>query len=269
MPSLQSDTPTLNVSLFDSAPQYREKAALWYIFSDFSLFAPLAGGRVWKWFAINIPMDLGTGGAFTRDIDIVARLHDFPRSQDWFYRTWEVKVSLVCKDGTPRSVKVGKLNRTLSQLKGYRKFGSPDVSLLDLYICEEGYIRLNSFPPPTLAEGISNKIAELRRHGFGYQLLPFEPDSRLPSGVWTYKLPTAWSPLRNTFDLVPPKTAGPEQPFSRFAYRLNEFFENANDRSGKSFNQIVYCRQCRGLQLLRAKYDHLCPACKADLIPQF
>jgi len=94
------------------------------------LFAPLAEGRVWKWFAINIPMDLGTGGAFTSDMDIIARLHDFPRSQEWLYKTWEVKVSLLCKDGSGLSLKAGKLKRTVTQLNAYRDFGSPAVSLI-------------------------------------------------------------------------------------------------------------------------------------------
>ncbi|MCJ7791003.1 MAG: hypothetical protein MUP49_01085, partial [Dehalococcoidia bacterium] len=80
---------------------------------------------MWRWFAINIPMDLGTGGEFTSDIDILARLSDFPHSKEWIYRTWEVKVSLICKDGTARSLKAGKIERTIKQLKAYRDFGSP------------------------------------------------------------------------------------------------------------------------------------------------
>ena len=106
------------------------------------LFAPLAEGRVWKWFAINIPMDLGTGGTFTSDMDIIAMLHDFPGSKEWLYKTWEVKVSLLCKDGSALSLKAGKgkLKRTVTQLKAYRKFGSPAVSLIDVYVCEAGFM---------------------------------------------------------------------------------------------------------------------------------
>ncbi|MGA7565892.1 MAG: hypothetical protein WBW53_07455 [Terriglobales bacterium] len=214
-------------------------------------------------------MDLGTGGGeFTRDIDIVARLHDFPRSQKWLYKTWEVKVSLLGRDGTARSLKVGKLNRTVSQLKGYRKFGSPDVSLLDIYVCEEGFMGSNGFPPTALRSSISSKVAELRQRGFGYQLLPFEPGTDPEDGVGMFRIPTTWNPLRNTFDLLPATIAGPDQPFSRFAERLNDFFERAR-QPPQPFNQIVYCRQCRKLHLIRMKNDHFCPSCKDNLILQF
>jgi hypothetical protein len=100
----------------------REANNLAHFFPDAS-FRTLAEGRVWKWFAINIPMDLGTGGAFTSDIDVIARLHDFPRSQEWLYKTWEVKVSLLCKDGSALSLQSREIekNRHAAQsLSGFR-----------------------------------------------------------------------------------------------------------------------------------------------------
>ena len=81
------------MTLFESDPQYREKATLWRIFSLGPLYRCLAGGRVFRWFAINIPMDLGTGGSFTSDIDIVARLHDYPRSREWVLRAGIVLIA--------------------------------------------------------------------------------------------------------------------------------------------------------------------------------
>ena len=162
------------MTLFESEPQYREKEVMWRVFSLLPLFANLAGGRVFRWFALNIPMDLGTGGAFTSDIDIIARLHDFPRSKEWLYKTWEVKVGLLCKNGTARSLKIGKLKRTTTQLKAYREFGSPDFSLLDILLCEAGFLRGNAFPPPAVDASVRSKIIELCQQGFGYQLLPFE-----------------------------------------------------------------------------------------------
>lgn len=58
--------------LFESESQYREKAAIWRLFSLLPLYGPLADGHIWEWFAVNVPMDLGTGGDFTSDIDILA-----------------------------------------------------------------------------------------------------------------------------------------------------------------------------------------------------
>ncbi len=46
------------MTLFESDSQYREKLTIWRVLSVFPLYAPLAEGRVWRWFAVNIPMDL-------------------------------------------------------------------------------------------------------------------------------------------------------------------------------------------------------------------
>src|SRR5260370_42266605 len=148
------------MTLFQSESQYREKATVWRVFSLLPLYGSLAGGHVWRWFAINIPMDLGAGGRFTGDIDILARLHDFPHSQEWFYKTWEVKVSLLRKDGTARSLKLGKVARTIRQLKAYREFGSPDASLLDIYLCVAPCIWRNNFPPTPLVVSLSAKMSD-------------------------------------------------------------------------------------------------------------
>ena len=163
-----------DLTLFESEPQYREKATIWRIFSLLPLFSCLADGHRWRWFAINIPMDLGTGGVFTSDIDIIARLQNYPPSRDWFYRTWEVKVSLLGRDGKARSLKSGKTRKAMSQLRAYREFGAPEVSLLDLILCEAGCLAANRFPTPKLSEVLAKKLPELRDERFGYQLLPFE-----------------------------------------------------------------------------------------------
>jgi len=243
---------------------------MWRIFSLRALYSTLAAGRVWRWFALNIPMDLMTGGGrFTSDIDIIAKLHDFPNSQEWLYKTWEVKVSLLCKDGTPRSLKAGKTGRTVTQLKAYREFGSPEVSLLESYVCETGFVHRNPFPPPTLRPTLTEKIEVLRRERFGYQLLPFEHDRNTDGdfGLKVYANPK--NPLQKTFNLVPAISARPEQPFSRLADRLSDFFENLRDRpAGKHLCQIVFCRDCRRLQLIDAKTDYCCPACTSNLITQ-
>jgi hypothetical protein len=173
------------MTLFESPSQFREKAAICRIFELMPLQAPLAEGHVFRWFAINIPMDLGTGGSFTSDMDIIACLRPKPKSvqgrpsypphsDGCIYLAWEVKVSLLCSDGTARSLKAGKTGRTITQLKAYRNFGAPNVSLLDVYVCEAGFMARNSFPPPPASQAIRAKIPELKNQGFGYQILTFE-----------------------------------------------------------------------------------------------
>jgi hypothetical protein len=233
------------------------------------LYANLAAGHIWRWFAINIPMDLGTGGGeFTSDIDILARLYNYPTSKEWFYETWEVKVGLLCKDGGGRSLKSGKLARTKNQLAAYRNFGSPCVSLLDIYICEAGFMTKNPFPPPFLYRTIKPKMMELSQDGFGYQMLPFEhdKDGDVDVGLKAYSI--SKNPLETKFNIVPAGRSHPREPFSRLADRINDFFEHVSDNPNKAFKQIVFCRNCRDLQFISMKETHTCPNCKSDLIIQ-
>lgn len=218
---------------------------------------------------MNIPMDLGTGGRFTSDIDIVARLHDYPRSDEWFYKTWEVKVSLLLKDGTARSLKAGKVDKLVRQLNAYREFGSPDVGLLDVYLCEAGFLRHNPFPPPALNSIISAKKGELAHEGFGYQLLFFEHDrDEAGNDVGLYVPGLTMIPLKSTIDLLVSSKDKPRQPFLRFAGHLHNFFESASNCRGKNFHQIVFCRACRTLQLIRMRDCDTCPSCQQELVIQ-
>lgn len=256
------------MTLFDSEPLYREKATIWRIFSLLPLFAPLAQGHVWRWFAANIPMDLGTGGEFTSDLDIVARLHDYPRSHEWFYKTWEVKVSLLSKDGTARSLKIGKIDKLKKQLNAYRKFGSPDVGLIDVYILEAGFVGRQTFPPPVLSDVISKKRSELRREGFGYHVLPFGHGRDTEGDIGLFALQHRLCPLETNIQLLAAITSPPRQPFLKLAGRLHNFFERTKNQHSNSSHQIVFCRACRKLQLIRMSDEHLCPVCRSDLIIQ-
>jgi len=214
-------------------------------------------------------MDLGTGGRFTSDIDILARLSDFPRSEEWIYRTWEVKVSLLCKDGTARSLKSGKIERTINQLRVYRAFGSPDVSLLDIYLCESGFMGHNEFPPVSTRDTIIAKIAELSEDGFGYQLLPFEhgKDGEVDVGLLAMG-PNEKNPLQTAFNILPARQLGPGDPFARLVRRIDQFCEQSPDPSQNILKQIVFCRDCRTLQWIKMKDEHTCPGCGDDLIRQ-
>jgi hypothetical protein len=257
-------------NLYESDPQYREKAAMWRILSLLPLYAPLAQGRIWRWFAANIPMDLGTGGSFNSDIDLIARLNYFPLARDvWFFRTWEVKVALLGKDGNAHSLKAGKLSRLMNQLGIYREFGAPDVSLLDVFVCEPGFLQTHPFPTPKVSETLTAKFPSLRGEGFGYYALAFQlaGDSAADPGLSSLifgpgPAQTVWNPL-------PPRGGQPTAGFAQLMARLVEFFESSPDRPSKNFHQIVFCRACRQLQLIRMRDEHVCPACRDDLIKQF
>jgi len=264
------------LTLFESESQYREKGTIWRIFSLLPLFSFLAGGHVWRWFAINIPMDLGTGGKFTSDIDIIARLAYHPRSLGWFYRTWEVKVSLLGRDGKARSVKGGKARKVMNQLRAYREFGAPEVSLLDIVLCEAGCLAANPFPTRDLFEAVATKLPEPQEEHFGYHLLPFEHGRDADGDVGLFTIHNEDRagrrdyPMlgRPDFHILQPAVTKVDEGFMRLAQRLNEFFEAAAERPAKSRHQIIFCRECRQLQLIRMRDEEACPTCSADLIAQ-
>jgi hypothetical protein len=94
---------------------------------------------VFRWWAINVPLNLLSESRFYGDIDLMVCSLSTPREPpSIFYKTWEVKLILLNKDGRPRSLKRNKTERILNQLKIHRKFGSPEVSLLELYHHETG-----------------------------------------------------------------------------------------------------------------------------------
>lgn len=221
-------------------------------------------------------MDLGTGGRFKGEIDIIARLSNRPRSPEWFYRTWEVKASLLGQDGRARSLKRGKTGKVMNQLRAYRDFGAPEVSLLDIVLCEAGCLAANPFPTRDLLEAIETKLPELREEHFGYHLLPFEHGRDADGDIGLVTINTADQAGRRDYPiLVRPdihaleaSVSKPSDAFLELVERLDEFFEAAAPRPSKSFHQIVFCRACRQLQLIRMRDDCGCPTCDTDLIAQ-
>jgi hypothetical protein len=246
------------MTLFETDSQHREKVTIWRALSQLPLYSRLAGGRIFRWFAVNIPMGLEGGDRFTSDIDIIARLREIPPSRKLITKTWEVKVSLLHKDGSAQSLKSGKTDRTLKQLAAYRNFGSPDVSLLDVYVCEAGFMKSNSFPPPVLAQSLETKVMRLREHGFGYDLLPCEHSREGQEDMSVSVIAPLYTPIRVLYAV----SSEPGDEFLRLVSRIDKFF----DRAPNSFKQVIYCTACRELQLVRMRDEYRCPSCGSNLI---
>jgi hypothetical protein len=258
------------MTLFESNPQYREKLTIWRVLSLLPLYGPLAEGHIWRWFAINIPMDIGaeSNEHFTSDIDLIAKLHDFPNSHEWIYKTWEVKVSLLHRDGRVSSLKAGKTKRTITQLKAYRNFGAPEVTLLDINVCEDGFLLNNQYPPEELIYSSHKKAIELNLEGFGYQILPFEHGKNGEEDIGLMAFRNSPFVTQTAFNILPSHKFGFRQPFSRLVDDINKFHENLGDIPRKSLHQIIYCKNCRQFQLIDMKRVQNCPNCKDDLIIQ-
>lgn len=243
------------------------------------LFAPLSSEHIMKWFAVNIPMDLGTGGSFDGEMDIIARLRGIPGNPlagGHFYRTWEVKVSLLCKDGTTKSLKMGKgkMRGVVNQLKAYRKFGSPEVALLDVYLCEAGGSMSHLY---NIKDSLSIKLSELQGNSFGYHVLSFGYGKRDNHDYGLYALPAPPSlslhpnPFMQSpvFAFLHAPVTHIKPPFSNLAERIDNFVEGQKrSYRGVFRHTVMFCRECRQLQLIRIKEEYTCPNCGDDLIAQ-
>ena len=194
---------------------------------------------------------------------------DTPRS-GLFYRTWEVKVGILCENGDAHSIKGGKTQKILSQLDIHRRCGSPNVSLLDVYLWEAGLLENGGILfPPSVIHSIHSKTPELHSKGFGYQVLPFghhkigEDDVGL---VAPRHFPSFVGSVGCGFDVLYPAVSPPQQPFSRLASRIDGVFAQ---QKGSPFQQIVvFCRACRSLKLVPTKTAYECPDCHDDLVEQ-
>jgi hypothetical protein len=88
--------------LYDFEQRFREKRAVWRLFEVAPLRLQLAGGRIVRWWGVLIPLHLiGMEG----DIDLMMSLRAPPgQNSVQICETWEVKTTLVARDGRIRSL---------------------------------------------------------------------------------------------------------------------------------------------------------------------
>jgi hypothetical protein len=224
----------------------------------------LADDRIFRWWAINIPLNLLTPN-FHGDIDLMICTLSTPReSPGIFYKTWEVKLMLVDASGKPHSLKSNRTERIINQLKIQRKFGSPDVSLLELYLHEAGSETFLHFPTEEVFLVVEKRARALQKQLFGYQVLPFahkKNEQAEDFGIFT---------LHNPFQLRQPtinflRAAKTEAngKFLELAQHLSAFAESESKRLSKSLGFVVvtYCRVCHKLCLIHKRDDACCYYC--------
>jgi hypothetical protein len=221
----------------------------------------LAEGRIFRWWAINIPLNLLPSSRFYGDIDLMICTLSKPReSPRIFYKTWEVKLMLVDASGKPHSLKSNKTEGILNQLKIQRKFGSPDVSLLDLYLHEAGSKTFTSFPTEEVFLVMDKRCRELQRQMYGYQILPFahrKNEQAEDFGIFT--LPNPFQPQQAVVSLLRALRTEARGAFLELAQHLSIFAESESKRLSKPLGVVVvtYCRACRNLCLIH-KQDEVC-----------
>ena len=264
--------------LFETDSQWREKAMIWRLFAMLPLSSFLLNDHIVRWFAVNIPMSLVQGGGHG-ELDIIAKLKYPPRSKDtWFYRTWEVKVSLLCNDGTAKSLKAGKLPDVLTQMRNYRRFGASSVTLLDLYLCQVGTIDSGGFFSDPLQDLIKEKRAQLAEEGYGYQVIPFEHHQRDGGDYGLrviefehrsapgYRPVTSWAGAVSANTFLTSEATAAEGHFATLVAKVDAFYEGSDSKEGSLRQQITFCETCRNLQLIRMREQSSCPSCGRPFI---
>jgi len=142
--------------LFEHPSQFRENRAIWRLLEVAPFRLTLARGRIFRWFGINVPLHLvGMQG----DLDLVLSLKGVPsQSFRQLYETWEIKTTLISRDGRVSSSKSSpaKMNQLLGQMKKYRRTGSPCVGVLELFIYEDGALEGLQGPPRSVLNLLRN-----------------------------------------------------------------------------------------------------------------
>jgi hypothetical protein len=255
--------------LYNFEAQFREKRALWRMFELAPLRYELANGRVFRWFGVNIPFSLiGAEG----DLDLLLALRDLPgRKPVRIYETFELKTTLISRDGRASSLKAGhsKTRQLLGQLAKYRQVGSPSVSLMDIYICESGFFGRSNSMPGEVMNAIRKKLDVLKPYDYGYSILVMEFDTRAE----TSSNPERYFGLRTLssggyagspiFHLNPPRRTADGSPFADLVQRIEEFVEREIARGDTQLGRciVTYCRQCRTLIVVDHKREYRCRKC--------
>ena len=223
-----------------------------------------------RWWAINVPLNLLPKCRFDGDIDLMVCSLSTPREQpDIFYKTWEVKVVLLNKDGRPRSLKRNKTEAILNQLKVHRRFGSPDVSLLELYHHETGTKTLKYFPTAEVFDVLQRRAKRLGKEMFGYQILPFtygRNEQGEDFGIFTLENLFA-TPREATFEIVKPLRTEAREPFLSLAHHLSAFAERESKQMSKplGLTVVAYCRACKRSCLIGRRDEVRCYHCFESL----
>lgn len=225
----------------------------------------MADGRVFRWWAVNIPLNLLPSSGFYGDIDLMICTLSTPRERPGiYYKTWEVKLMLVDESGKPHSLKSNKTESILNQLKTHRKFGSPHVSLLEMYLHEDGSKAFKFFPQRDVSAVVEKRAKELRNQQFGYQILPFRHGKNKRAedfGIATIRNP--FIPRDPALTLLRATRTEARNEFLKLGQYLSVFAESESKKKSKplSFNVVTHCRVCRKLCLIHRTDEVCCYHC--------
>lgn len=262
--------------LFDFESQFREKRILWRTFELAPLRYSLAQGRIFKWFGINIPLSLvGCQG----DIDLLMSLRDLPvRKFADVYETFELKTTLISRHGRAISLKASSLKtkQLLGQLMRYRECGSPSVSLLEIYVCEDGFFEQLTPLPRSVLAAIENKLTAVAEKRFGYSIVvtQFDQTSERESDLSDYYglrvLNTNRNPGTPIIRGPSPLLTDAHAPFTELTTLMENFVAHEIKAARTTLGRciVTYCVACRRLITLDNRNDYRCRHCGDALAMQ-
>jgi hypothetical protein len=146
---------------------------------------------------------------------------------------------LVDASGKPHSLKSNKIEGTINQLKIQRQFGSPNVSLLDLYLHEAGSKGFQHFPTKEVFLVVEKRARALQKQFFGYQVLPFahkKNEQAEDFGIFT--LPNPFQPRQAVVSLLKAPRSEARGAFLELAQHLSAFAESESKLLSKPQNGI-------------------------------
>lgn len=253
----------INDTLYNTNSQQRERNAIFQFFNSPFIFALC--NDWWNWFAVGIPMNLN-GNDIDGDLDlIVSRPSKTPPQIGTkpMYRVFEVKTSIIEKEGKVRSLKLGKINELNGQLKKLKKFGCHQLFLFDIYVIQSGFSLINDSLPIKIKEAIFKKARETIDIKIGYvagaiESSPFYDDN--VGGI-----------LHPLINIISADKLDPVGPFLGLMEKLehfyNDFKNNKENLKNMGIPIITYCYDCKKLTMLSlnqyCKYS--CFYCSGDL----
>lgn len=243
--------------LFEATPQNREARAIWKFFRTPS---PWALCNDWcQWFALNIPMSLVDGG-FNGDLDIIVSMPDkVPPTENVGsrYRVFEVKSILVHSDGVSKSIKTGKTEKMLKQLRNLEHFGCPNIFLFEIHILQAGFSQRRPPMPKAMHDALNKRFNTLKETNYGYLLWAHEA---LIGKDEDYA--AMWHNLHNL--IVPKQEMSPGNPFLKLAEKIKDFHKEVVNipESNRGLLIISYCPICKKLIPLYTNEEPTCPVCR-------
>lgn len=239
--------------IYDTPSQVRENRLIYRLFED---------GHFWglcndsfKWVAVGIPFDI-IDSKEKGDIDILFCIpKNLGKNSKYFYRAFEVKASLIDKNGKARSLKRGnKKFEIKKQLEKLKKFGAEQVFLLEILLLHSEY--KGNFFTKEVIESLKEKRKYLANIQVGYVVMPLKYFSHIPENeAGRYGVPD--NILLAPFHKV-------SQSFIQLVEHIDKFYESSTEVN--TWKIITYCKKCKNLTIVSSSGPLKCFYCGESVL---